>query len=156
MSDDNSWTRAVFEQADKDSNGALTMEEFSFALADFGMEDDEITELFLRLDTNTDGRISAAEFDKLEGAMAGDADEEDVANMSSLVQEHLSPRTARNPTIPSDEGLGLEPAVLKRTQNSAPFCVCVVGPGLFMDRPIFNRRFAVCRRMMATCHLRLI
>lgn len=90
--------QAVFAQADKDNNGELTMEEFSFALGDFGMEEEEITELFIKLDTNADGKISMAEFEKLESAMAGDADEEDVVNMTELAAEDGYDPSAPNMT----------------------------------------------------------
>ncbi len=52
----------MFKSMDADGNGALDTSEFQCKCSDFGMDDASIQQLFLQLDTNSDGNISLDEF----------------------------------------------------------------------------------------------
>mgnify|MGYP002632139099 CR=1 FL=1 len=54
--------KAVFAALDADGDGTLSCAELSSRLSDFGLGDEEIAELFLRLDTNGDGKIDSEEW----------------------------------------------------------------------------------------------
>ena len=53
---------AMFSQMDTDGNSMLDSSEFQSKCSDFGMDDIAIEQLFLDLDTNSDGKISRQEF----------------------------------------------------------------------------------------------
>jgi hypothetical protein len=52
----------MFKSMDADGNGALDTSEFQCKCSDFGMDDASIQQLFLQLDTNSDGNVSLDEF----------------------------------------------------------------------------------------------
>ena len=53
---------AVFKAVDADSDGSLTLSEMQMKLSDFGVEDNQIEQLFYAMDVNHDGRVSLDEF----------------------------------------------------------------------------------------------
>ena len=53
---------AIFRSLDSNDDGALSSAELSGGLADFGLDDEQLQALFLRLDTDQDGEISLPEF----------------------------------------------------------------------------------------------
>ena len=54
--------RAIFGTIDADNDGSLSMDEMRDRLCDFGMDDQQIEQLFFALDTDSDGAVSRAEF----------------------------------------------------------------------------------------------
>ena len=52
----------MFKSMDADGNGELDTSEFQCKCSDFGIDDASIQQLFLQLDTNSDGNISLDEF----------------------------------------------------------------------------------------------
>ena len=54
--------RAIFGTIDADNDGSLSMDEMRDRLSDFGLDDQQIEQLFFALDTDSDGAVSRAEF----------------------------------------------------------------------------------------------
>ena len=53
--------RAIFGTIDADNDGSLSMDEMRDRLSDFGLDDQQIEQLFFALDTDSDGAVSRAE-----------------------------------------------------------------------------------------------
>jgi Ca2+-binding EF-hand superfamily protein len=54
--------KAVFKALDANSDGGLTLSEMQLKMADFGVADDQIEQLFIAMDANHDGCVSLDEF----------------------------------------------------------------------------------------------
>ena len=53
---------AIFSSLDQNEDGELSPEELATELLSRGVDEEQVSELFAKLDTNANGRISLAEF----------------------------------------------------------------------------------------------
>ena len=68
---------SLFANIDTDGSGTLSLAEMHCRLSDFGLDDEQIEQLFFALDTDNDGAVSAEEFEagfgKVTAMVAGGA-----------------------------------------------------------------------------------
>ena len=105
----------IFGRIDKDGNGNVSPDELAVHLLGLGVDEDQVSALFLQLDLNSDGKITLEEFKAGYAAYCATASnqERDSASAITVGQPCCIPKTEEGHAVIEQESAPGESIVLE-------------------------------------------